>query len=158
LILAIFYTCAVTVVDSFLGTIPIVNWLALGIVFVIFTAMILDSAAKLLAANGRIARNTQEKPEDELDRLERLVERALGQGQAEPMMLLEKRVRLLKASAQAKHIERRMLQSDEFVSQSTYSTAQEEIAPQRSADYSRTPNELRAEIEGWLSQIEDWLS
>jgi hypothetical protein len=161
LLLAIAYTAVVAAVDSFLGNIPIVNWLALGIVFVFFTAMILDSATKLLVASRTIAKKVQEKQEDELDRLERLIERALGQGQAEPLMILEKRlISLVIASAyQSGQFNRQIPQTDKFNSQSFSSTAQEDLTSLRLTDYSLVPEKLRSrEIESLLSMIEDWLS
>lgn len=97
--LAVFYAAVVAILDYFLTKIPIINWLALGMTFVFFTTLILDTVVKLLAKEQRTQTVVPETSESELGRLEKVIERALVQHQPESIKILDERLKSIVLSA-----------------------------------------------------------
>ena len=97
--LAVFYAAVVAILDYFLTKIPVINWLALGMTFVFFTALILDTVVKLLAKEQRTHPVVPETSESELERLEKAIEHALIQHQPESIKILDERLKSIVISA-----------------------------------------------------------
>lgn len=97
--LAVFYAAVVAILDYFLTKIPVINWLALGMTFVFFTALILNTVVKLLAKDQRTQTVVPETSESELERLEKALERALVQHQPESIKILDERLKSIVLSA-----------------------------------------------------------
>lgn len=158
---AIFYTVVVAILDFFLKKIPIINWLALGLAFIFFTALILDSVVKLLARRPPKQAVLLETTEDELDRLEKTIDRALIQHQPESLRVLDERLKAVFLSAYAQtnqsvikvpqlsHEEPKPLTARNEESQNT------EAAAKR---WRLIRNGSSNEVRTMLTEIEKWLT
>lgn len=102
--IAIFYAIAVAILDYFLARIPIVNWLALSVVFVFFTILILDSVITALPARKQVSEKEPEIQEDELVHLEEIVKKALVQHQPHSQRVLEARVKAILIACRARKV------------------------------------------------------
>jgi hypothetical protein len=90
--LAIAYMAVVVVVDFFVSKVPAIDWLALSVVFIFFAILIASSVVGLLPRRRLTAKDATHKREDELERLEKTVERALVEGDRDSLIAIEKRV------------------------------------------------------------------
>jgi hypothetical protein len=155
------YIVVVAIVDYILAEIPIINWLALGFVFLFFVILITTSAAGLLAASPLTSKNAFHKPEDELERLAKTIENVLVRGQAESSKVLEKRLAALAQLASARQAGKfaiEQLQSSKQSPQSFSTLADYDTPIQILADnHSIHKNLSLTEIEDLLSKIEGWL-
>gem|GEM_PF-2974050 len=98
---AVFYAAVVAVTDFFLAERPAIRPIALGLTFLFFIALILDSVARLREKEMRSPLKTHETREDELGRLERIVKGALIEHESEYLKMLDARIgaAILTASA-----------------------------------------------------------
>jgi hypothetical protein len=101
IIIAIFFAIVVVILDAFLAKFEIVNWIALGTAFLIFSVSILNSVAALLSQGKPLRSNPLVANDDELLRLEKNVSQSLVQGLSQPHTALEGRIKSLVTDAVA---------------------------------------------------------
>lgn len=151
--IAVLYTALVAVLDFSLTGIPIINWLALTLTFLFFTALILDTVMKLRVKEPQTHIQGSEGRRDdldELDRLERNLERALVERQPESLKILDERLKSLALKAFAS----RTRQS----ATSLMAPAENEKISEIFEECSISPQDADPpKVEKVLTKIEDWL-
>jgi hypothetical protein len=156
--LAISYTCVVAVLDFFLGKIPVINYLALSLSFLFFTGLLLESVAKSLVTDRKVPSNPTGRREDELDRLERIIEEALFQRRLEFTKLLQERLRSIIIAGRRWQIGHLDLLLDDS-SLVFVGIGEDFVARDLLADCSRAiSNSSSQGIGKVLSKVESWLS
>lgn len=151
--LAILYAALVAALDFSLTGIPIINWLALTLTFLFFTALILDTVVKLRPKELRTqgVSETRRSELDELDRLEKNIERALVERQTESLKILDERLKSLVLKAFASRTD----QSDTNHMASIQNDKISEILEECSI---ASENAGPTEFERVLTKVEDWLT
>ena len=160
--LAVFYAAVVAILDYFLTKIPVINWLALGMTFVFFTALILHKVVKLLAKDQRTQTVVPETSESEVERLEKAIERGLVQHQPESIKILDERLKSIVLSAFAIRVNQsvtnlhQLAQDDPKSLMATIGDDQtSEILAGRSIVLK---NASSHEVGKMLTKIEEWLT
>jgi hypothetical protein len=85
--LGVVFAAVAVLLDLFLITLPVLNWLALGVAFLFVSVMILESVAKLVPRQSRRTPPTPQRT-DELDTLTDVVESAYVRNQSESLEIL----------------------------------------------------------------------
>ncbi len=156
------YIVVVAIVDFFLAKIPIINWLALSFVFLFFVILITTSVLGRVANSQVTPKEPFHRPDDELERLAKIVENVLVRGQAESSKVLEKRLAdlaQLASSSRTGKFAITALSTAEQSPQSFSTSVDYDTSIQILAENSSIPKNLSLkEIENLLSQIEGWLS
>ncbi len=92
--LSCFYAGLVVVLDFLLSEYAILSWLALGICFVVFSVLIFDLLLAFTARQSSHRPPSVKLPEDELERLERVVINAI-RGDPEAQLTISKRLQAI---------------------------------------------------------------
>ena len=160
--IAVFYTAAVAIVDYFLAKTPMLSWLAFGLVFAFFAALLVDSVVRLRAKEELAASKIFHGHIDDLERLQEIVEKAMVQREPESLKILEKRLRSLAISAldhRQSELGRQGHPDAENSPQSVFADVETDLAAQLLESSSTVlKNRSSKDVESLLSEIEAWLS
>jgi hypothetical protein len=157
--LAVFYTVTVAILEFFLSKIPVINWLALTVAFIFFTAFILGAVMEFRPKQGRVQEAVRETYEDEIERLGKTIERGSQQNQPESLRTLEERLKSIALNAYAHHTNQTIdqISHDNPELLATVLADEQMSVMFKNNDGIPTlasPNDLKKV----LSRIEDWLA
>ena len=160
--LGIAYIFAVIVLEFFLAHYEILILPILGVVFIFFSLLIFNTLLPL-AVKSEVGRaQIREKGEDELQRLERLVRRAMQDHDSEAADALGERLRLLALQIASYRTEAPLSQLDEESEDRTFLLSQiiqdePMVRLLTSGPNASAPDGAR-EIEAVLSTLEGWVA
>jgi len=157
--LGIFFAAIVVFLDVFLTQLPVLDWLALGVVFFFIAAMILDSTARMVPKEKRLS-SSKHKEHDELQWLEDVVDRTVNKHQPEALEILAEKFRSI---ALARIVARTNLSKKELQELAENSpnnllgiVKDEQIARLVAGNAPLLASASYRQIAELLSMIEDW--
>lgn len=160
--LGIVYVFVVIILEFFLGHYEILTLPALGVVFIFFSGLIFNTLLPLTIKNKTGRAQIREKSESELQRLERLVRRAMQDQDSEAADALGERLRSLALQIASYNTDLSRSQSVEQSGNRTFLLSQVKQDEQLVRLLTRgpkaaTPDGAR-EIEAVLSKLEGWVA
>lgn len=152
----------VIILEFFLGHYEILTLPALGVVFIFFSGLIFNTLLPLTIKNKTGRAQIREKSESELQRLERLVRRAMQDQDSEAADALGERLRSLALQIASYNTDLSRSQSVEQSGNRTFLLSQVKQDEQLVRLLTRgpkaaTPDGAR-EIEAVLSKLEGWVA
>ena len=155
----VFFACAVIILDVLLIQIPILDWLALGIVFFFAAALIVASIARSVPWEKRRAISIPQR-RDELQRLADIVDAAVYEGDGNSSRILLEQVKSIALGAIAgrtKLSKREILELAENHREDLRAVVRDEEIMAVLVGYQQLGRSLsEKELEGMLSRIQDW--
>ncbi len=159
--LGVVFTALVAFIDVFLTQLPILDWLALSIVFLLLATVTLDSVMPLVPKQMHHAQSVSER-RDELDNFEEIIKRAVSKNDHEAIEMLVGKLRLIVAGAIATESNlstREILEQAENGSDSIRSIVRDEqMLKLLAGNPSVLGTGTHREIERFLTKVEAWSS